>query len=126
MLDDATHQPLSPWRRLLYKGPSLDVLDEDYARRGRIDDVAPISARCETVVDAPVERVWDVLSHPERWEQFAPGIADVRLADGVVEGGCFTWRNGRTKLTSRFAVVRPGHELTWTGTAAAVWATSRA
>ena len=83
------------------------MLYEDYARRGRIDDVAPIAARCEAVVDAPVERVWELLGQPERWEQFAPGIRDVRLADGVVEGGRFTWRNGRTKLTSRFAVVDP-------------------
>ena len=41
----------------------------------------------------------------------------MRLGDGVVEGGRFTWRNGKTKLTSRFAVVSPARELTWTGTA---------
>lgn len=90
---------------------------EQYARSGRIDDLAPISARCETIIDAPPERVWELLSHPQRWEQFASEIREVRLDDGVVEGGRFTWRNGKTKLSSRFAVVDPGHELTWTGTA---------
>ena len=38
-----THRPLSPWRRLFYTGPSTDVLYEDYARRGRIDNRTPIS-----------------------------------------------------------------------------------
>ena len=117
MIDLATHRPLSPWRRLFYTGPSTDVLYEDYARRGRIDDLAPISARCETIIDAPTERVWELLSQPQRWEQFASEVRDVRLDDGVVEGGRFTWRNGKTKLSSRFALVNPGRELTWTGTA---------
>ena len=117
MIDLATHRPLGTWRRLFYTGPSTDVLYEDYARRGRIDDLAPISARCETIIDAPTERVWELLSQPQRWEQFASDVRDVRLDDGVVEGGRFTWRNGRAKLSSRFAVVNPGRELTWTGTA---------
>ena len=117
MIDLAVHRPLGTWRRLFYTGPSTDVLYEDYARRGRIDELAPISARCETIIDAPIERVWELLSHPQRWEQFASEVRDVRLDDGVVEGGRFTWRNGKTKLSSRFAVVDPGHELTWIGTA---------
>jgi uncharacterized protein YndB with AHSA1/START domain len=117
VIDLAVHRPLGTWRRLFYTGPSAAVLYEDYARRGRIDDLAPISARCETIIDAPPERVWELLSHPQRWDQFASEVGDVRLDDGVVEGGRFTWRNGKAKLSSRFAVVDPGHELTWTGTA---------
>jgi uncharacterized protein YndB with AHSA1/START domain len=117
MIELASHQPMVTWRRLFYAGPSADVLYEDYARRGRIDDLAPIAARGEVLIDAPVERVWELLGHPERWERFATEIRDVRLGDGVVEGGRFTWRNGKTKLTSRFAVVSPARELTWTGTA---------
>ena len=117
MIDLTTHRPLSPWRRLFYTGPSTDVLYGDYARRGRIDDRAPISARCETIIDAPPERVWELLSQPQQWEQFASEVRDVRLDAGVVEGGRFAWRNGRAKLSSRFAVVDPGRELTWTGTA---------
>src|SRR3954449_7546963 len=117
MLELASHQPLGTWRRLFYAGPSADVLYEDYARRGRIDELAPIAARGEVVIDAPAERVWELLRHPERWERFASEIRDVQLADGVVEGGHFTWRNGKTKLTSRFAVVDPARELTWTGMA---------
>ena len=117
MIDLATHRPLGTWRRLFYTGPSNDVLYEDYARRGRIDELAPISARCETIIDAPTERVWELLSQPLRWGRFASEVRDVQLDDGVVEGGRFTWRNGKTKLSSRFAVVNPCRELTWTGTA---------
>ena len=45
-----------------------------------------------------------------------PRISNVRLAGDVVEGARFTWRNGKARLASRFAVVDPNRELTWTGT----------
>ena len=45
VIDLATPQPLGSWRRLFYAGPSADVLYEDDAWRGRIDDRAPIAAR---------------------------------------------------------------------------------
>ena len=117
MIEHVTQQPMGTWQRLFYAGPSADALHEDYAKRGHIDDRAPIATRCEILVDAPVERVWEQLSQPEQWPHFAPEIRDVQLDEGVVEDGHFTWRNGRTKLTSRFAVVNPRHELTWTGRA---------
>jgi len=33
----------------------------------------------------------------------------------VTEDGRFTWTNGKTRIKSRFAVVDPGREITWTG-----------
>jgi hypothetical protein len=117
MIATAQRVPLRRWQRLFYRGPAIDVLFEQYARRRRIDGLAPISASCELVIDAPVERVWDVLSRPLGWPDIEPGIRNVRLHADVVEGTRFTWRNGRTRLTSRFAVVEPGRELTWTGSA---------
>lgn len=85
-------------------------------RQRRTDAAAPIVARQEVVIDAPVDRVWQVLSHPEDWATVDPGISDVHLEGGVVEGARFTWRNGKARLSSRFAVVDPNRELTWTGT----------
>ena len=41
----------------------------------------------------------------------------MRLEGGAIEGVHFKWQNGKTKLSSRFAVVDPHHELSWTGTA---------
>jgi uncharacterized protein YndB with AHSA1/START domain len=119
MISTATTQraPLGPWHRLFYRGPSTEVLFNDYARQGRIDDTAPITASYEVIIAAPVDRVWDVLSRPEGWGGVDRGIRDVRLDGSVVEGARFSWRNGRTRLTSRFAVVDVNRELTWTGAA---------
>jgi hypothetical protein len=47
-------------------------------------------------------------------------VSDVRNDEGVVVGTQFTWRNGQTRLRSRFAVVDQERELTWTGSAMGV------
>ena len=109
--------PLGRWHRLFYRGPSTEVLYNEYARQRRIDDMAPITASFEVIIDAPVDRVWELLSRPKEWGDVDPAIRDVRLDGSVVEGARFTWRNGRTRLTSRFAVVDANRELTWIGAA---------
>ena len=114
-----SREPARPgrWRTLLYRGPALDVLHDEYAARRRIDRSAPIVASHSVTVAAPVTVVWQVLARPERWNDIDSAIRDVHLDGGVSEGARFTWRNDNTRLASRFAVVDPGRELTWTGTA---------
>jgi uncharacterized protein YndB with AHSA1/START domain len=102
--------------KLLYAGPPLRVLHEEYAKNGRIDQEAPVTAAYEVDIRAPRERVWRLLASPQGWEGFAPAIHDVRLDGPVAAGTAFTWANGRSRMKSRFAVVDPGRELTWTGT----------
>ncbi|GAA4313379.1 hypothetical protein GCM10023178_22900 [Actinomadura luteofluorescens] len=102
-----------------YRGPSLEELHENYAKRHRIDKAAPIHSAHEVVIDAPAERVWALLADPAGWPSFDPAIRDVRVAgsDGAAVDMQFVWVNGRTTITSRFAVVEPLREITWTGTA---------
>jgi hypothetical protein len=104
------------WNGLTYRGPSIDELYAQYASKGRIDSQAPIVAAYEIEVNAPVERVWEVLSNLEEWPSVHQEVSHVQNDEGVVPGAQFTWRNGRTTLSSRFAVVDQHHELTWTGT----------
>lgn len=107
------------FQEMRYRGPSLDELHENYAKRHRIDEAAPIRSAHEVVIDAPVERVWSVLADPADWPAFDPAIHHVHV-DGNGPAGVdtrFTWVNGRAKIASRFAVVEPLREITWTGTA---------
>jgi uncharacterized protein YndB with AHSA1/START domain len=101
--------------QLLYAGPPLRVLHEEYAKNARIDDEAPITTTYQVNIRAPRERVWELLASPLDWGSFAPAIHDVRLDGPVTADTSFTWTNGRARMKSRFAVVDPGRELTWTG-----------
>ncbi|WP_405683575.1 SRPBCC family protein [Streptomyces sp. NBC_01387] len=107
------------FQEMLYRGPSLDELHENYAKRHQIDEAAPIRSAHEVVIDAPVERVWALLADPAGWSTFAPAIHDVHVAGDRTASvdTRFTWINGRAKIASRFAVVEPLREITWTGSA---------
>ena len=103
--------------RLLYSGPKIEVLHEEYAKEGFIDAEAPVKSTDGIRIEAPVERVWELLINLPAWETWAPDVRDVRLDSEVVEDARFTWAIGRTRINSKFAIVEPGQELTWTGTA---------
>src|SRR5215217_1577610 len=96
--------------------PSIRERHED-ASAVQIDASAPVTARRELVIDAPVDRVWAVLADPQAWSSIDPKIHGVALDGAVAEGTSFTWRNGRVRLRSRFVAVDQLHELTWTGRA---------
>jgi uncharacterized protein YndB with AHSA1/START domain len=112
-------------KQLFYSGPSIEVLHEEYAKKGRIDEEAPVKASHEVRIEAPVERVWELLSDPPNWETFDPDIHDVRLNSGVKADARFTWRNGKVRMKSRFAVVDTAREITWTGVASGAKAVHR-
>lgn len=103
--------------QLFYSGPSVGVLHEEYAKKGHIDEKAPITTTCEVRIEARIERVWELLSNPLGWGTFDPDIHDVHLDSGVKADASFTWRNGNIRMKSRFAVVDTGREITWTGVA---------
>ncbi|MEW1930153.1 SRPBCC family protein [Streptomyces sp. NPDC088360] len=114
--------------RLLYRGPSLEILHEEYAKKGRLDEGAPISGSYEVRIQAPVARVWSLLSEPANWGSIDPAIHGVTVEGG--SGGAevdarFTWVSGRNRIKSRFAVVDPGREIVWTGLAAGAKAVHR-
>jgi hypothetical protein len=102
---------------LFTTGPSIERLHEQYAKRRRIDDRAPVRAVHEVEIAAPIRRVWDLLSDPRGWPDIDPGIHDVHLDSDVLTDASFLWSNGRVRLRSRFAVLDPDREITWTGTA---------
>lgn len=56
----------------------------------------------EVEIDAPVEKVWEVLINPSFWPQWFPGVESVSNVTSVSKGGSFEWtdegKNGRGKI----------------------------
>lgn len=102
-------------KQLFYSGPPIQVLHEDYAKRGRIDESALVKASYEVRIETDVERVWQLLSDARGWERFNPDIHDVHLHTAVTADAPFSWTNGRARIRSKFAVVEPVREISWTG-----------
>lgn len=98
----------------LQRSPSLPDLHDRYAKRGTINAEAPVTSSSSRVLDAPVARVWAVLADVARWPTWWPHMGITQL-DRVAVDATFRWRAGGTPIRSRFAVVEPERELTWTG-----------
>ena len=99
---------------LFYSGPSLATLHEKYAKRGRIDDEAPVTSSSNMIIDAPVHQVWTVISDVAGWPAWHAPITVLELTT-VRPDVPFRWKIGRAAIRSTFAIVDPDRELTWTG-----------
>lgn len=45
-------------------------------------------------IDAPIEKVWEVITDPTHWAQWFPGVDSVARVTSVSEGGSFEWTSG--------------------------------
>lgn len=51
----------------------------------------------EVEIDAPVEKVWEVITNPTYWPQWFPGVDQVTNVTPARQGGTFDWMDeGRT------------------------------
>jgi uncharacterized protein YndB with AHSA1/START domain len=51
----------------------------------------------EVEIDAPIEKVWDVLTDPNQWPNWFPGIETVSNITAIRENGKFNWTDeGKT------------------------------
>jgi uncharacterized protein YndB with AHSA1/START domain len=51
----------------------------------------------EVEIDAPIEKVWDVLTNPKTWPEWFPGIGEVTNVSSIAENSQFEWKDeGRT------------------------------
>ena len=52
-------------------------------------------------IEAPVETVWAIMTKPQQWPMWFPGIEAVSNVSGVEPGGTFQWQDeGRTGVGS--------------------------
>ncbi len=101
---------------LLRTGPSLAVLDREYARAGRVDEAAPVQARHRLAVAAPAGQVWRLITDVGGWPRWCGGVHEV-LVDGpeLRPGAEFRWRNGKNRIRSTVSTLIPEREVSWTG-----------
>lgn len=64
----------------------------------------------EVEIDASVERVWQVITDPNQFPQWFPGVDGVQNVTSAAEGGTFEWTNesgtGRGKIVSMVPMKR--------------------
>lgn len=88
---------------------------EKLARDGAIQSDAPIKASLNLVIEAPIEKVWTLLTGVNDWPRWQTAIKEAHVEGPVANGTEFSWKIGPAPIHSRFARVVPQAEIAWTG-----------
>lgn len=82
-----------------------------------INTNAPVFARKEIIINAPIEKVWQTQTDLEAWPGWQPDIATVKLDGDLKAGTTFRWKAQGLTIRSRLHTVEPNRRIGWTGTA---------
>lgn len=78
---------------------------------------APALARHQTLINAPIENVWRLLSDINHWSVWQSDISNAVLEGTLAPGSVFRWKSSGTSVVSQIQEVVPQHRLGWTGKA---------
>jgi len=87
---------------------------EKKAREGRINEDASIRDRQSVIINAPIEKVWGVLTNVNQWPTW---FKEVKMAKctNVQVGETFEWHIRPSHFISTFQLVSAPTTLSWTG-----------
>lgn len=80
-----------------------------------INQDAPLYAREEVFINAPVVLVWKLQADIERWPQWQPDVASATLEGPLQKGTVFRWKAAGLNIVSTLQVVDEPRSIGWTG-----------
>lgn len=81
-----------------------------------INESAPVTARQEIVIDAPVEKVWNKLTSINEWMQWQSSISAAHIEAAPRKGISFNWTSGGIPFHSTIHTHKKHESFGWTGT----------
>lgn len=80
-----------------------------------INQNAPVRSHAEIVVDAPVGKVWSILTEINDWPSWQSEVTESDLKGELKKGTEFTWKAGGLSFASRIHTIAPLAGFGWTG-----------
>ena len=87
-----------------------------------IDTKAPLFARKELFINAPVEKVWNIQTDIEGWPEWQSDITSANLHGELAAGTTFNWKASGLGIVSTLHTVNPKNEIGWTGASLGMFA----
>jgi hypothetical protein len=81
----------------------------------QVDRNAPLCARGETIIQAPPDKVWSVLTGISRWPEWQAGVSSAALEGELAAGATFRWKANGLGITSTINDLEPERRIGWTG-----------
>ena len=82
-----------------------------------INQTAPIVARHEIAINAPLETVWQIQTEIGTWPDWNPDIVKAELTGPLAVGTVFRWETAGLAISSTLGEVVPLKKLAWSGKA---------
>jgi uncharacterized membrane protein len=80
-----------------------------------VDTNAPVFARKEIIIDAPIETVWNIQTGINRWSEWQSDITSVKMDGELKAGTIFRWKAKGLSIVSTLHTVEPNRRIGWTG-----------
>ncbi len=80
-----------------------------------INKDAPVTSQSEIIIDAPIEKVWQILTNINDWPAWQKEVTESTLNEDVSEGVAFKWKAGGLSFTSQIHTMYPKKKFGWTG-----------
>jgi uncharacterized membrane protein len=80
-----------------------------------IDTKAPLKAKKDIVIDAPVSHVWMVQSDIRNWPKWQKDVSYAELRGKLAKGTVFTWKAMGMNITSELQEVVENKIIGWSG-----------
>ncbi len=74
-----------------------------------------MTARQETFIAAPLEKVWAVQTDIDRWPEWQSDISSAKLEGNLAVGAIFRWKAKGLSITSTIQELEPGRRIGWMG-----------
>jgi uncharacterized protein YndB with AHSA1/START domain len=80
-----------------------------------INENAPVKSKNRIEIQAPIDRVWSILTDIEKWTQWQTSVTETTVEGTIEEGTNFKWKVGGLFFKSKIHTSRPNTVFGWTG-----------
>lgn len=80
-----------------------------------INHNAPVKSHSEIIIDAPIEKVWQILTNITDWPTWQKEVTESNLKEELAEGVEFKWKASGLLFTSQIHTIDPELKFGWTG-----------
>lgn len=80
-----------------------------------INEKAPVKARNQIEINAPINSVWNILTEIDNWANWQKAVTKTVVNGEIIEGTTFDWKAGGLSFKSQIHTSEPTTRFGWTG-----------
>ena len=87
-----------------------------------INHKAPVKYSTSSLIHAPANKVWEVMTNIESWPQWQKEISKTKIKGAIKPGSSFEWKSSGISIHSTLHTVVPASQFGWEGKSLGIFA----